>query len=105
MKVIRSPETTIVAPSRRVDATNAAELERVCRQEIQDGATDLTLDFRATEYISSTGLRAVLAIGKELQSQAGRLSLANLNDLVKEVFELSGFLGLFPVRPDAPLPQ
>jgi anti-anti-sigma factor len=100
--ITRTDQTTTIAPGGRLDATSAAEFEQRCLQAIEEGATDVTLDFRSLDYISSAGLRAVLAVGKRLQAQGGQLALANLDGMVKQVFEFSGFLSLFRVRADAP---
>jgi len=96
--ITRTGQTTTITPSGRLDATNSAEFEQRCREAIEAGAMDVTLDLRTLDYISSAGLRAVLATGKSLQAKGGQLALANLDGMVKQVFEFSGFLGLFEVR-------
>ena len=49
------------------------------------------------EYISSAGLRSILMVGRQLRNNSGSLILCGLGGIVLEVFELSGFLKLFPV--------
>jgi anti-anti-sigma factor len=100
--ITRTDQTTTVAPCGRLDATSAAEFEQRCIEAVEAGATGMTLDFRSLDYISSAGLRAVLTVGKRLQAKGGQLALANLDGMVKQVFEFSGFLSLFSVRTDAP---
>ena len=54
-------------------------------------------DLTALEYVSSAGLRCVLAIAKKLKASEGTLALCGLSGLVKEVFSVSGFDSFFPV--------
>lgn len=96
--ITKTEQTTTITPSGRLDATNAAEFEQRCAEAIGAGAVDVTLDLRSLDYISSAGLRAVLTIGKRLQANGGQLALANLDGMVKQIFEFSGFLSLFQVR-------
>ena len=86
----------------RLDSGNAPELEAAVRESLAAGASRLLFDFAALDYISSAGLRVVLVAGKALrgQSPAGRLAMCGLRGMVLEVFEMSGFLNLFPVADD-----
>ncbi len=87
---------TILAPAGRIDATSAPTFESACLDVLQSGARIVILDFSSLQYISSAGLRSVLLIGKRLREQGGTLRVANLNGVVAQVFELSGFTTLFP---------
>ncbi len=56
------------------------------------------LDLTGVDYISSTGLSVFLAAAKKIKPVAGgQLALAGLNSRIRLVFEMSGFLRLFPV--------
>ena len=57
----------------------------------------LLLDCKDLEFISSAGLRTLLGILKKMATVEGTFSLCSLSDKIKRVFELSGFLKLFPV--------
>jgi anti-anti-sigma factor len=87
---------TIVQVSGRIDAEAAPAFERACVQLVRGGEKIVVLDFGGVQYISSTGLRSVLVIGKEQQARGGVLRLANLNDVVGQLFEQSRFNSLFP---------
>ena len=63
------------------------------------GAQRLVFDFTSLDYISSAGLRVVLLAGKKLRASKGKMVLVGLQDMVREVFEMSGFLALFAVAP------
>ena len=78
-----------VCVSGRLDTTTAPELESSL-QESLDGVTDLTLDFTDLEYISSAGLRIILAVQKIMNKQ-GSMKIINANEMVMEIFEVTGF--------------
>lgn len=80
----------------RIDAYTApqfaAELEKAL-----DGATDLTLDFTALKYISSSGLRVVMLAAKQMARQ-GEMRIVGIDEGVYEVLENTGFLGILDVE-------
>jgi anti-anti-sigma factor len=68
----------------------------VCESAVAAGAQSLILEVSQLRYVSSAGLRVVLSAGKAVQGKGGTLRLAGLGGMVREVFEISGFSGLFP---------
>lgn len=84
-------EVTLLV-SGRVDTTNAKEFENEVTAKME-GAKSLILDFAELEYISSAGLRVVLGIIKQMKNQ-GTLAIKNANEMVKEIFEVTGFSDL-----------
>ena len=58
---------------------------------------DFVIDFAGLDYISSAGLRVILATTKKLKEKEGKLLLSSLKDIVKEVFEISGFTAIIPI--------
>lgn len=78
----------------RLDTTTAPELEAVLK-EIGD-VKELILDFEKLEYISSAGLRVVLGAQKTMNKQ-GSMKVANVNDTVMEIFEVTGFADILTV--------
>lgn len=87
----------ILRPVGRLDSSSSPELERVLTEQLSAGVQRLVFDFSALEYISSAGLRVVLLAAKKLRATRGKLALAGLQDMVREVFDMSGFLALFIV--------
>ena len=76
-----------IALGGRLDTTTAPQLE----QELElVGITDLTLDMNDLDYISSAGLRVILKAQKQMDTQ-GTMKLTRVNDIVKEIFEVTGF--------------
>jgi anti-anti-sigma factor len=65
--------------------------------EILQGETKhLVIDVEKVNFIASTGLRVILALGKRLNSQGLKLTVCSMNPSTKSVFEMSGFTKLFP---------
>ena len=58
---------------------------------------ELVLDFAKLEYISSAGLRVLLAAQKTMSKQ-GSMKLIHVSDLVKEIFEVTGFVDILTIE-------
>lgn len=80
----------------RLDTTTAPLLESVVSAEL-DGIQALILDFENLEYISSAGLRVLLAAQKKMNIQ-GTMAVENVNDDIKDVFDITGFSDILTVR-------
>jgi len=71
---------------------------------LSEGATRLVLDMEKINYISSAGLRVLLVIAKQCGAAGGELRICGLNEMAREVFDISGFssiLNVFPTRQEA----
>lgn len=84
----------------RLDATSAPVAEQKINEVIATGASQLVLDFVGLEYVSSAGLRILLATAKKLSRQNGKIALFGLQDSVRTVFEISGFMAVFKIAAD-----
>lgn len=71
----------------RLDTTTSPMLESEL-DDSYEGITELILDFAALEYISSAGLRVILSAHKMTK---GMLKIINVNDSVREIFDITGF--------------
>jgi anti-anti-sigma factor len=89
----------IIAPSGRIDTATSPEFDRHLSSVIDRGDTLLVIDLSDLQYISSTGLSVFLSAAKKIRAAGGRMALAGLNSRIRLVFEMSGFLRLFPVFP------
>ena len=89
MKVERSLDgnTLTISVEGRLDLNSAPELEK--KMELQDEVGSLIFDFEKLEYISSAGLRVILTL-QDIMQNRGTMIIKNLNDDVKEVFEITG---------------
>ena len=87
---------TVVRVTGRLDAATSNEFEQACAGAVSAGAQTLILEVSQLRYVSSAGLRVVLSAAKAVQGKGGTLRVAGLGGMVREVFEISGFSGLFP---------
>ena len=85
-----------IALEGRLDTTTAPELEQALK-ESKDSATELTLDFSKLDYISSAGLRVLLSAHKTMIKKGG-MKVVNVNEVVNEVFEVTGFADILDVE-------
>lgn len=81
----------------RLDAYSANEVEKRIAGLIDGGCLRLVMNLEGVEYISSSGLRVMLAALKRLRKLNGELGLACLRPYVKEVFDIAGFTQLFAI--------
>ena len=80
----------------RLDTTTAPQLEAELKNSL-DGVTELVFDLGALEYISSAGLRVLLSAYKTMRGK-GSMKITNANELVQEVFEVTGFSAFLPIE-------
>lgn len=80
----------------RLDTTTAPELEKYFGEKLE-GVNQLTLDMEKLEYISSAGLRVLLAVHKKM-SKLGGLTLINVGSGVMEIFEITGFSDILNIE-------
>ena len=78
----------------RLDTNSSPELEAELKL---DGVTEIVFDFSGLEYISSAGLRVLMAAHKAMAACGGRMSVANPNSVVKGVFDITGISDVFNV--------
>jgi anti-anti-sigma factor len=92
---------TVLALSGRLDGLTSPILEKKIDALIAAGTRQLVFDCGQLVYVSSVGLRVFLAASKKLKPAGGQTAFAALTPTVHEVFELSGFTGLFKVESNA----
>ena len=88
--------TGLFALGGRLDTTTAPELEKELKESLP-GLTELVLDFDKTEYISSAGLRVLLAAQKTMNQQGG-MKLIHVNETIMEIFEVTGFSEILTIE-------
>jgi len=95
---------TVVAMEGNLDTNTSVDAQSHINALIDEGATKLVTDFTKVDFVSSAGLRILLATAKKLGGIGGSLRICGLNEAVNEVFEISGFstiLEVFPSRDNA----
>ena len=85
----------VISLSGRLDAYAANDVERKVDSLITAGQMNLVVNLERLEYISSSGLRILLAGIKRARKEQGDIRLACLQPYVKEVFDIAGFTQLF----------
>jgi anti-anti-sigma factor len=90
-------DVTIVAFKGSLDSKTSPQAQQALDGVLADGGRTLLIDFTALDYISSAGLRVLLATAKRLSGAGGALRLFGLNETVREVFDISGFSTIFAV--------
>ncbi len=85
-----------IALEGRLDTTTAPELEKEMK-DLLPAATELTMDFAKLEYISSAGLRVLLSAHKVMAPKGG-MKVTNVNDIVREVFDVTGFIDILNIE-------
>lgn len=81
----------------RLDTNTTPVAEIRINALLDDGAGKLLINFEKLDYISSAGLRLLLATAKRLKSTSGDLRVCCLNPTVQEVFDISGFASILSV--------
>ena len=81
----------------RLDTTTAPQLENVLKVSLYE-IKELTMDLEKLEYLSSAGLRVLLAAQKQMQKQGGEMVVMNVNETIMEVFEVTGFVDILTIK-------
>ena len=80
----------------RLDTTTAPQLEAELGNSM-NGITMLNMDFEKLEYLSSAGLRVLLAAQKTMNKQ-GKMVIRHVNETIMEVFEVTGFIDILTIE-------
>ena len=91
-------EILIIAISGRLDAATAPIADETIKKTLEEHTNRLLFDLKDLEYLSSGGLRVILGAAKEMRRREGKVALAGLNKFVYEIFEVSGFQSLIPIK-------
>ncbi len=95
--VINHKEYLEVLLTGRLDTTTSVELDSKMKEtEIKEDL--VVLDFTNLEYISSAGLRVLLSLKKTLEANGKALEIHNINEIVKEVFNVTGFINVLTIK-------
>ena len=81
----------------RLDSNTSQGFEKKIFQAIDNGSKNMIIDFKDLDYISSAGLRVILKATKALKREEGKMLLCDMQDYVKEVFEIAGFDSFLPI--------
>ena len=100
IEVRESDSISIVELAGSLDTGTAPTVGGKLDELTSSGATKILIVLTAVDFISSAGLRILLATAKKLRKSGGDLRLCGLNETVQEVFEISGFNTLMKIFDD-----
>ena len=86
----------MIALEERLDTTTAPDLEKELKNSLE-GVTSLPLDLEKLEYISSAGLRVLLAAQKTMNQQ-GKMNVVHVCETIMEIFEVTGFSDILTIE-------
>ena len=78
-----------------LDTAAAAEVEETLKPLHETGGKDVIIECKDLEYIASSGLRILLSILKAAKANGSKVVLRHVNEDIKNVFKLTGFINLF----------
>ena len=81
-----------------IDTATAAQVGEEMKPLLEQTNRDIEIDCSQSEYISSSGLRLLLTLRKQVAADGGSLIIRNINDEIRKVFTLTGFFKLFDIR-------
>ncbi len=81
-----------------LDTAAAIEVEKELQPLYECGGKDIVIECENLEYIASSGLRILLGILKNAKAHGGKVILRNMNDDIKNVFQLTGLINLFVIE-------
>jgi len=90
-------EPEIMEITGRLDSGTAPSMEEDGRTRIQSGARELVLDCGKLHSVTAAGLRAILALARDMRAMRGQFAVCNLQPQVKEMFEACSFDQIIPV--------
>lgn len=85
-----SNQNLIISLIGRLDTMTAPQLEKEINDSTLEDIETVTLNMRELEYISSSGLRVILMLYKKLTGLGGKLKIVNVNDMIMELFSMTG---------------
>ncbi len=90
-------DVSVVEVDGQLIVGNRQELKQKVLDELEKGDRKFLIDFEKTGYIDSSGLGVLVSLSKKIREQGGELRLANLNDDLKTLFELTKLDTLFQI--------
>ncbi|OQA34192.1 MAG: putative anti-sigma factor antagonist BtrV [Betaproteobacteria bacterium ADurb.Bin341] len=90
---------TVLAASGRIDQNSSDDFLAALQGHLEGSdvaAVPLVLDFSGVDYISSVGLRALMMISRQVKAKQGKIGIAALQPLVREVFGIARFELVIP---------
>jgi anti-sigma B factor antagonist len=94
----QSEDKFLVTLEGELDTAAAAEVEQTLQPLYTTNGKEVIIDCTKLEYIASSGLRILISILKGSKAGGSKVVLKNLNDDIKDIFKLTGFINLFEIE-------
>ena len=93
----KAENATVIYIDGDLTTGSSPDAESEINEILGEDLTNVVINVEKVDFIASTGLRIILALGKRLNGTGKKLSVCSMNATTKSVFEMSGFTKLFPV--------
>ena len=97
LAITKQGEVVVVEVDGQLIVGNRNEFKQKVLDELERGARKVLIDFARTGYIDSSGLGVLVTLSRRIREEGGELRLANLNDDLKTLFELTKLDTLFQI--------
>ena len=96
IEIKKNDQETVIEIAGRLDAITAPALDKTINEDI-GAVKNLVLNLKGIEYISSAGLRVLLAAQKKMQ-KIGSMKVTGVCEVVMEIFEMTGFADILVIE-------
>lgn len=96
----RHGSITLIHIGGSLDAETSPKLDSKLKGEIEKGAKKVICNLERLDYIASAGLGVLISANDMLRRQGGELRIAAMNEKIKKIFKLLGFINLFKIFED-----
>ena len=93
-----APGVTVIAVTGEVDMATAPQFTSAAQEALAEGSTSIVVDLRATTFLDSSGLGAILAAVDRARLAGGNLAVVNVDATIQRTLEITGMNDIFPVR-------
>ncbi|CAA7625909.1 STAS domain-containing protein [Magnetospirillum sp. UT-4] len=97
LQIDRQGRIAVVTVAGRLSSAVADAFDESLQRALDDGAAEVLVDMSHLTFIASTGLRALILAAKRLNPEGGRVHLFGMDEPVRDVFQVSGLMRVFPV--------
>ncbi|NLX65199.1 MAG: STAS domain-containing protein [Bacteroidales bacterium] len=94
-EITNTSEGVVVVVDGRLDTASAADFEKDISIVKESDNLNVIIDCTGLSYISSTGLRIFLLLQKKVNAHKGTLKIRNMNQMIKDIFDMTGFSNFF----------
>ncbi len=95
--ILHEGSKTLVRLQGRIDTSNAEQFQNDIKPLMDEDKPDIDIDCEGMSYTSSQGLRVFLMLQKNVMQREGKMVMRNMNPLVKEVFDITGFSNIITI--------